>query len=384
MSIQEIEQQYVVPLYAKRDVALVRGEGCWVFDETGKKYLDFMSNYGPNILGHGHKAFTETVQKQLGTLINCHQSFYNDQRAAMLEAYASVLPKNLNRFFFSNSGTETVEAALKFARAVTGRTQVISTNRAYHGRTLGALAATGVDKYKDPYVPMLEGFVHISYDNIEEMESTISEKTAAVILEPIQGEGGIRIPEKNYLKQVKALCEKHGALLILDEVQTGFRTGTIFGFEHFDVVPDILCLSKAIANGLPMGVTIVSPEVSEKIPKGTHGNTFGGNPLSCAAAAFVINYFKEHKLAEHVAEVGEYFLQQLQALESPVIREVRGKGLMIGLELKDRVTKYLKKMQDAGIIALPAGSTIIRFLPPLVITKEEINWGIARVKDALG
>lgn len=383
MNIQQIEDQHVIPLYAKREIALVRGHGSWLFDSSGKKYLDLMSNYGPNILGHSHPVFVKALQEQAALLINCHQSFYNDRRAELIQAYTAVLPKELDCFFFSNSGTECVEAAIKFARVATGRKTIIATKMAYHGRTFGSLGATGSDKYKDPYRPMLEGFQHVPYGEIKDLHAAINQDVAAVILEPIQGEGGIRIPPPDYLPAVRKLCNQHQSLLILDEVQTGFRTGKLFAFEHFAIVPDILCVSKGIANGLPMGMTVVTREVSDKIPKGTHGNTFGGNPLAARAAEVVLDCFKKEHLAEHSAEMGAYFLQQLQSIDSKLIREVRGKGVMIGLELRDRVTKYLKLLQEHGVLALPAGATIIRFLPPLVITREEIDFGIEQLRKIL-
>ncbi len=386
MTIQTIEDAHLVPMYAKRDKALVRGEGCWIFDEEGKKYLDLMSNYGPNILGHGNKEFSSSVKEQLDTLISCHQSFYNDQRATFIEEFYAHLPKELNRFFFSNSGTESVEAALKFVRVASGKKKILATKKAYHGRTLGALAATGADKYKTPYEPLMEGFMHINYgdsDAVRQIFLENKDEVAAFILEPIQGEGGIIVPPLEYLQTVRNLCTEFGVFLILDEVQTSFRTGKLLAFEHFGITPDVVCISKAIANGLPMGLTITTDEVALKVPKGTHGNTFGGSPLICSAALATLRYLDKHDVFTKSAEVGEYFQQGLKAIDADVIKEVRGKGLMIALELRDRVTRFLKDMQYAGVIALPAGSTTIRFLPSLVITKEEIDYGLAIIAQVL-
>ena len=385
-TIQEIEDQYLVPLYTKRDVALVRGEGCWVFDTEGKKYIDFMSNYGPNILGHGNKEFSKTVKEQFDIFISCHQSFYNDKRAALIQAYLPLLPQQLSRFFFSNSGTESVEAALKFVRVASGKKHILSTKKAYHGRTLGALAATGADKYKTPYEPLMEGFLHVEYGNIEAVKAVFDDfkgDVAAIILEPIQGEGGIIIPPEGFLQEIRTLCDNYGVYLILDEVQTSYRTGKLLAFEHFNVVPDVVCISKAIANGLPMGLTIVTDEIALKVPKGTHGNTFGANPLVCTAALSTLQYLLKYDIFNHSATVGDYFIQKLRGIDADIIRDVRGKGLMVALELRDRVTKYLKKMQQNGLLALPAGSTIIRFLPPLIISKEEIDYGMDIIKASL-
>lgn len=384
-SIQTAETAFQAPLYNKRDIALVCGEGCYLYDSTGKQYLDLASNIGTNILGYGHPTFTEVLVQQVQTLTNCHQSFYNDQRAAFLEAYAAVLPDNLNAITFSNSGAEAIEVAIKFTRGIGKKRTIISTKGAYHGRTLGALGATSSPKYQDPYKPLLDHFLHISYNDISALEQCIAENddVAAVILEPIQGEGGIRIPDEDYLSSVRELCTRHGIIMILDEVQTGYRTGKLFAFEHSDIVPDILCLSKGIANGIPMGVTITTPDIAKQVPKGTHGSTFAGNPLSCAAATAVLRIFKNEQLDVHAEKVGNAICSALTEADCSLIRSVRGKGLMIGIELRERNTKYLRTFQERGFIALPAGSTIIRLLPPLTITQAQADQAVAVLLDVL-
>jgi len=373
MTTQEIEDGGHVPMYAKRDVALVRGEGYFLWDSDGKRYYDFASNYGVNILGHSHPAVTRAISTQAGTLISCHQSFYNDVRARYLERLLGVLPPELNKVFFNNSGAEAIEAALKFARAATGRTNVISARRGYHGRTYGALSATADKKYREPYLPVLEGFSHVAFGDVEALEAALTDETAAVILEPVQGEAGVLLAPDGYLQAVRELTRDRGVLLILDEVQTAFRTGKLFAFEHSGAVPDVLCLSKGIANGVPMGVTVVVEDVSSRIPAGTHGNTFGANPLACAAALAVLDEIEASDLLSHSAETGRTLVSKLEGMDAPNVRQVRGLGLMIAVELRERPTKYLRALQERGFLALPAGGTNLRFLPPLIVDDEAVD-----------
>jgi acetylornithine/LysW-gamma-L-lysine aminotransferase len=379
----QAEVQFLIPLHAKRGISLARGRGAYLWDTEGRRYLDLMSNYGVNILGHGHAGVNAALRRQAARLWNCHQSFYNEARGEFLTVLAALLPASLQRLTFGNSGAEAIEAALKFARVATGRTGVVATHRAYHGRTFGALAATAEAKYRDPYLPMLAGVSHVPFDDVPALEGALTAQTGAVIVEPIQGEAGVRIPQSQYLAQVRELCSQAGALLILDEVQTAFRTGSLFAFQPSGVEPDILCLSKGIANGLPMGVTVVTEAVSERIPKSSHGSTFGGNPLVCAAAAATLRAVAEDALQSRVRAQGTYFLERLRGLDHGAIREVRGRGLMLALELKRPVTPVLKALQQQGVLALPAGALAIRFLPPLVITRRQIDQAIAALEAAL-
>ncbi len=373
MNMQQIEDTGLVRMYAKRDIALVRGEGARLWDSDGRQYHDFASNYGVNILGHADPAVTRAITEQAGRLLSCHQSFYNDVRAAYVERLRGKLPAELGRVFFSNSGAECVEAALKFARAATGRTRVLAARRGYHGRTYGALSATADKKYREPYAPLVPDFAHVAFGSLEEFEAAITPDTAAVILEPVQGEAGVHLAPPGYLEGVRELTRANGSLLILDEVQTGFRTGKLFAWEHTGTAPDLLCLSKGIANGVPMGVTVVSEEVSEKLPPGTHGNTFGGAPLACAAALAVLDEIERRDLLSSSASTGAYLLERLRELNASGIRDVRGLGLMVAVELRERATKYLRALQERGFIALPGGATTIRFLPPLIIEREAVD-----------
>ncbi len=382
-TIREIENGDLVPLYAKRDVALVRGNGATLWDSDGKEYLDCMSAYGTAILGHAHPAVTAAITRQAATLTTCHQSFYNDQRAQYLALLMQHTPPGITRAFFCNSGTESVEAALKFARAVSGRQHLVATRRAYHGRTMGSLAVTGDNKYREAYAPMYGTVTHVNYGDPDSL-AAITDETAALIVEPIQGEGGIHPAPEGYLRAARKACDAHGALLILDEVQTAFRTGAIFRATAEGVMPDIIAVSKAVANGLPMGLTLMTEAVAKQVPPGTHGNTFGGNPLVCAAAHATLTTIIADGLLEQSTAIGEHFVAGLRALEHPMIRDVRGRGLMIGVELKTKVTPVLRRLQEGGVLALPAGGLIIRFLPPLILTAEQVDQAVAALGQALG
>ncbi|HEU5329279.1 MAG TPA: aspartate aminotransferase family protein [Thermomicrobiales bacterium] len=375
--IREIEDRDLVGLYAKREIALVRGQGVTLWDSDGKEYLDCMSNYGVNVLGHAHPAVSAAIKEQVDILTNCHSSFYNDARARFLAILSEMAPAELTRAFLSSSGAESIEAALKFARVATGRTKVVATKRAYHGRTLGALAATAEKKYRDPFLPLMEGFSHVAYNDVDALGAAVDEGTAAVILEPIQGEGGIYVPHDDYLAAAHEIARRAGALLIFDEVQTAFRTGTLFACQDAGVIPDVLCVSKGIANGFPLALTLVTEEVGGRIPAGSHGTTFGGNPLACAAGAATLTALRDEDRFAQSARVGAYFRDQLRGLNSPKVREVRGRGLMIGVELKERATKYLRGLQEGGVLALMAGATTLRFLPPLLLTEADVDRAVA-------
>ena len=372
-----------IPLHADRGINLVRGEGCYLWDDRGRRYLDLMTNYGVNLLGHSHPKVTEAINRQAAELTNAHQSFDTPARHEFLDALAAFLPPTLTRISFGNSGAEAIEAALKYARVATGRIGVIAAHRAYHGRTFGALAATADAKYRDPFMPMLEGVKHIPFDNLEALDAAMDDSIAAVIIEPIQGEGGIRVPADGYLKGIRERCDAHGALLIADEIQTGFRTGSPFAFTREGIVPDILCLSKSIANGLPLGIAIVTESVSERIPKGSHGSTFAGNPLVCAAGVATLRVLADPAVHGHAEAAGNRFQQRLRALNLPQVREVRGRGLMLAVELKKPVTPVIKAMQERGVLTLPGGGTAIRFLPSILIEDDQLDEAIGALAASL-
>jgi acetylornithine/LysW-gamma-L-lysine aminotransferase len=334
-------------------------------------------------LGHAHPIVAEAIATQARTLITCPELFYNDQRAQLLERLAAVTPPGLERIFLCNSGTEAIEGALKFARMSTGKPNFIATMRGFHGRTMGALAATWDPNYRQHFEPLPAGFRHVAYNKLEAMEEAIDDQTAAVILEIVQGEGGVRPASAAYLQGVQALCRQRDVLLIIDEVQTGFgRTGKFFACEHYGLQPDILTMAKAMAGGLPMGAVALGERL-HTIHKGTHSSTFGGNPLACAAALATLDVLQNQRLPEYAAEVGGYFKERLQAIRSAKIREVRGLGLMLGVELKEKVAPYLRAMMERGVLVLAAGATVLRFLPPLIITTDEVDTVVERLTEVL-
>ncbi|GBD18292.1 [LysW]-aminoadipate semialdehyde transaminase [bacterium HR27] len=371
------------PLYAKRGIALVRGEGVWLYDSDGQRYLDLMSNYGVNVLGHAHRRVTAAIVGQASRLLSCHQSFASDVRAAFLEKLLAVAPHGLSRAFLSNSGAEAVEAALKFAWSVTGRRKIVATKRGYHGRTLGALAATGEPKYRQPFLAVLPEVTHVPYGDVAALESAVDAETAAVILEPVQGEAGIYPAPPEYLAAARRITRERGALLVFDEVQTALRTGAWFACQHVGVSPDLLCVAKGLANGVPIGATLMTEDVALALPAGVHGSTFGGNPLACAAGLATLETLEDDGLIPLASGLGTYFREQLAGLGHPLVREVRGVGLMLGLDLKTRATPVLKALQERGVLALPAGTTVVRILPPLIISRDEIDFAVARILEAL-
>ena len=379
MNHRQIEDQFSVGVYQKRDLVIVRGDGARVWDEAGREYVDCVAGIGVANVGHCHPAVVAAIQSQAARLITCNEIFYNDARARALERLDRITPEGINRFFLCNSGTEAVEGAIKFARMATGRKHVVAAMRGYHGKTLGSLSATWERKYKEPFAPLVPDFSHVPYNNAAEFEKAIDDQTAAVILEPIQGEGGVRPATAEFLQAVRTACDKKGALLIIDEIQTGFgRTGRMFACEHFGILPNILTMAKGIAGGVPMGAIGIDRRVGE-IEKQSHTSTFGGNPLACAAATAAIDVLVGQDLPRHAAEMGAYFVARLRAMASPRVREIRGLGLMIGLELKEKAGPFAQALMQEGVLALLAGTTVLRFLPPLVITREQVD----RVVDAL-
>ena len=372
-----------IPLHAGRGLRLVRGEGSYLWDDRDRRYLDLMTNYGVNLLGHSHPEVTAAITNQAGRLTNAHQSFDTPARDELLQALGALLPPPLTRISFGNSGAEAVEAAMKYARVATGRTGVVATHRAYHGRTFGALAATADAKYRDPFAPMLEGVRHVPFDDLDALDKVLDDSVGAVIIEPIQGEGGVRVPADGYLKGIRERCDAHGSLLICDEIQTGFRTGAVFAFSREDIMPDILCLSKSIANGLPLGVTVTTEAVSDRVPKGSHGSTFAGNPLVCAAGAATLRVLTDQGLHRRAQQAGDRFQERVRGLGLTQVREVRGRGLMLAVELKKPATPVIKAMQERGVLALPGGGTVIRFLPSILIDDAQLDEGVEVLADAV-
>jgi len=371
----------LIALYPNRGITFTKGDGVYLYDQNGEKYLDLGSNYGVNIFGYNHPSITKALQRQLNDLVNLHGSFNNQVRTRAAENLLKATTDRLSRIFFSNSGAEAIEAALKFARVATGKSHFIAMKNAYHGKTLGALSATDGDRYRNPFLPLLWNFTHVSFGDIEELQCSISSNTAAIMIEPVQGEGGIHVAPQEFFSQLQDICLRRNILLIVDEIQTGAgRTGTFLAGEQFGLKPDILCLGKGIAGGIPIGVTLVTKEISSKIPMHIHTSTFGGNPLACAGILAVLKELENGKIFDDVTELGRYFLDQLKSIANPKIIEVRGLGLMIGMELEENATPVLRALQQERIIAIPAGSNIVRFLPPLIIMKNELDKAISALK----
>jgi acetylornithine/LysW-gamma-L-lysine aminotransferase len=380
-SIQELETRHTSGVYTKRPITIVRGLGAHLFDSDGKEYIDCVGGQGTANIGHSNPAVAKAIAEQAQVLISCPEMFYNDRRAQLEDKLAEIT--GLERVFLCNSGTEAVEAALKFARLFSGRTEVVAAMRGFHGRTFGALSATWEKKYREPFEPLVPGFSHIPYNDLEALKSAVSDQTAAVILEVVQGEGGVRPGTPEFLQGAQQVCRERGALLIIDEVQTGWgRTGKLFAHQHYGLQPDLLCLAKSMAGGLPMGATLFSSRLGE-LPPQVHGSTFGGNPLACAAALAAISFIQENHLPERAAELGVWFQDQLNEINSPLIREVRGLGLMVGIELKQKVTPFLAALMDRCVLALPAGLSVMRFLPPLVIEKSDLEQVVQTVREVL-
>lgn len=385
-NIIDLENTYTSGVYSKRQVAIVRGEGAMLWDDEGRAYIDCAAGHGVANVGHGRSEIAAALAAQALRLVTCPEIVYNDVRARLLERLARLTPQGLERIFLCNSGTEAVEGALKLARLVTGRTGIVATLRGFHGRSMGALSATWEPHYREPFAPLVPGVTHIRYNNLAVAEAAITAETAAVLIELVQGEGGVHIASDDYVHGLAKLCRERGALLIIDEVQTGFgRTGRLFACNHYDLSPDILCLAKSLAGGMPMGALCLGPRVTEsgRISKGVHGSTFGGNPLACAAALATLDIIERETLPQRSAELGAYALERLRALQAPLIREVRGRGLMIGIELTRRVQPYLETLCERGILALPAGPNVMRLLPPLVIERKQLDHVLDVVAEIL-
>jgi [amino-group carrier protein]-gamma-(L-lysyl/L-ornithyl)-L-glutamate aminotransferase len=377
------EDAHTSGLYTKRQLVLVRGDAATVYDSEGRAYVDCVGGQGSANLGHGNMAVADAIARQARTLASSTELFYNDRRAELYESLAGILPAQLDRIFLCNSGTEAVEGALKFARAATKRAGVVATMRGFHGKTMGALSATWGPEYRDVFGPLVPGFSHVPFNKPEALDAAITAETAAFIVELVQGEGGVRSATREFAQEASRLCAERGALLVIDEVQTGFgRTGTMFAFEQYGLVPDVLCLAKSIAGGIPMGAIAFSRKIGE-LPKRSHSSTFGGNPLACAAAIAAIGEIARLDLPRNARDRGDQLLAGLRAIRSDRIREVRGLGLLVGIELKENAVSALRALQDEGVLALGAGPTVVRYLPPLVISAEEIERVLAASAKAL-
>jgi len=370
------EDQFMGNLYQRFPVTVEKGKGSHVWDVDGKEYIDCMGGYGVALVGHQNERVVKAIKEQVDKIITVHSSLYNKTREEFLKILIGLAPKNLTQVHLNNSGAEAIEAAIKFARKFTGKKGMVAMKGSYHGKSFGALSLTFHPKYRKAFQPLVEKVSFASFGDIESLRSVIDDDTAFVILEPIQGESGIIVAPDGFLQDVRKLCDEKGILLIFDEIQSGLgRTGRLWACDHWNTAPDIMCLAKGIAGGVPMGATLVRADILAVINKGEHSSTFGGNPLSCAAGIAALKALTEDGLVENSEKMGKIFREGLERLKEKhtIIREIRGKGLMIGVELKFDVRDILMNLIKDGILMLYSGRNILRILPPLVISEEDIT-----------
>jgi len=375
--LMAVEDAHLARVYQKFPIVFVKGKGAVLYDINGKEYIDCMSGYGVSLVGHCHSKVVRAIREQSEKLITCHGSHYNDKRAELLEKLMQISPKGLNKVFLCNSGAESVECALKAAVKYTGKTEIIGMVRGFHGKTLGALSATWNPKYRKAFQQMIcQNMKFVPFGKIKKVEEALTKETAAVIVEPVQGEGGVHVAPDGYLQALRDLCTDKNVVLIFDEVQTGFgRTGHMWASQHWNVTPDIMCVAKAMGGGVPIGATIAKEDIMNSLKVGEHSSTFGGNPLACAAACATIDVIVEENLPERARVLGKRFKDVLEKMteDMRVLRDVRGLGLMIGLESRIFIGNVLTRALKKGLVLLYAGKNVIRFLPPLVIKEKQLE-----------
>lgn len=376
------EDRYVAPLYQRFPVNIAKGKGTRVWDTAGKEYIDCMGGYGVALVGHCNDRVVNALKMQAEILITAHMSTYNDTRLRFMEKITSVAPPSLNKIFFANSGAESVEAALKFARKYSGRHGVIAMNGAYHGKTFGALSVTYSEKYRKSFMPLLDGVKFVPYSDPSMLEEVIDDTIGTVILEPIQGETGIIVPPADLLPKIREICNRRNLVLIFDEIQAGLgRTGKMWAGENWNTTPDIMCLAKGIAGGIPMGLVLAKQEIMDAMKLGEHSSTFGGSPIACAAGTATIEALTDDKLIDNAAKMGVHFKEGLNRLQEKhkIVRQVRGIGMMLGVELRFDVKDVLFDGIRRGLLILYSGRNILRLLPPLVM--DEVT--VSRVLDMM-
>ena len=379
-----LSEQFIFQTYQRSGKAFLKGEGVYLYDEDGKKYTDFLAGIAVCSLGHCHPKISEAISKQAATLVHVSNLFYTGPQAELAARLCEL--SFADRVFFSNSGAEANEAAIKLARRYfqkkgeKNRFRIITMLQSFHGRTMATISATGQDKVKDGFYPLVEGFSYVAFNDFEALKKELDGTVCAVMLEPVQGEGGIIPADAEYLKAVRELCTKTGALLIFDEIQCGMgRSAKLFAYEHYNITPDIMTLAKALGNGVPIGAMLATQGAATGFDYGSHASTFGGNPLAAAAALETLNIISEPAFLQKVHETGQYFKQQLLSLKEKYTRitDVRGEGLLLGLEMYKDAGTFVKKLMDKGFISNNIQDKIIRFAPPLIIEKQDIDRLIA-------
>ncbi len=372
----------LLQLYPKYGLRIVRGYMQYVWDDKENKYLDLHTGYGTAFLGHSNPKIVEKVYEQMRKIMVASYSFDIDSRDESIEALSKILPKKLEYVFFQNSGTEAVEAALKFSRKYTGRKKFVAFTNSFHGRTMGSLSLTWNPKYRKPFEPLLKDVVFLRFNDVFGVERFVDEETAAIIVEVVQGEGGLNVATKEFLKTIREKCNETGCTVIFDEVQTGFgRTGKIWAHQHYGIEPDILVAGKAIGGGFPVSLVAVSSEIGESLEPGEHGTTYGGNPVACAAISASVNVLLKDNVAEKARETGKYFRERLGEIVPK--EKIKGLGLMLGIDLGENPEPTIKLLLNEKIISLKAGETVLRFLPPYMITREDINYVVNVLSNAL-
>ena len=370
--------------YYKRPLTLTRGAASTVWDSAGQPYLDLTSGQGVALTGHAHPAVTRAIAQQARALVTSSEIFYNEQRAQLYARLAQLTPGDIGRFFLCNSGAEAIEGALKVAMLLGGGSKILAARNAFHGRTLGALSLTWNPKYRGPFAAWDSGQVqHLRFNDLEAARAAIDSETAAIVVEVVQGEGGVHPADHAWLRGLRRLCDERGALLIVDEIQTGLgRCGSWFACGQAGISPDILVLGKGLAGGLPIGAVCWRSSLGT-LPRGSHGSTFGGNPLACAAALATLDTLQSESLPQRASRLGAWLMDELRGLRHPALREVRGCGLLLGIQLRGRVTPVLQRLQQRGVLALPAGFNVLRLLPPLVITRAELQQAVEAIRESL-
>ena len=385
----ENEESFVGDLYQRFPVTISKGKGCKVWDTSGKEYLDCMGGYGVALVGHCNDRVIQAITSQVQELITCHMSVYNNTRLNFLEKFSKIAPNNLKKIFFTNSGTEAVEAALKFSRKFTGKPGVLALNGGYHGKTFGSLSVTYNEKYRKSFLPLLDHMQFIPYsesDTISDIVTNTNDKIGTVIVEPIQGETGIIMPPSDFLRDIRNICNENNMVLIFDEIQSGLgRTGKMWAGQHWDVEPDMMCLAKGIAGGVPMGLTVMRSEIIDCLKVGEHSSTFAGNPLACAAGSATIDSLTEDKLVSNSETMGRIFKSGLLEIKEKykIVREVRGLGMMLGVEMRFDVKDILLDGIKNGIMMLYSGRNILRLLPPIVMKEEEVNKSLELIEKLI-